>query len=164
MKTLMLAIAVATAQPTSSFQEALVGNWSGTLEYRDYRSDRRVTLPTKLVVESGDSGRLTFGYTYDDGPGKTVKSQERVSVDRERGTYRVQNQDGTYDATFEAPGLAVFGTASPTIVLAGKGDENGAPVDLRITLTVTASSFTMLRESRTAGGEWLFRNQYRLSR
>jgi len=164
MKTLMLAIAVAAAQPAPSFQEALAGDWSGTLEYRDYRSDRRVTLPTELVVEHGGPGRLTFAYTYDDGPGKTVTSQERITIDREHSTYRIQNGDGTYDATFAASGLASFGAASPAIVQAGEGDENGAPVDLRVTLTVTASSFTMLRESRTAGGDWLFRNEYKLIR
>jgi len=164
MKILMLAIAVGTAQPAPSFPDVLAGNWSGTLEHRDYRSDRRVTLPTKLVVEPDGPGRLTFAYTYDDGPGKTVTSQERITIDREHSTYRIQNGDGTYDATFAASGLASFGAASPAIVLAGKGDENGAPVDLRVTLTLTASSFTMLRESRTAGGDWLFRNEYKLIR
>ena len=32
------------------FEAALTGSWTGTLEYRDYRSDKRVTLPTTLVV------------------------------------------------------------------------------------------------------------------
>jgi hypothetical protein len=163
MKTLMLALAVA-AQLTPSFEDALAGSWSGTLEYRDYRSDRRVTLPTKLVVEAGGPGRLTFAYTYDDGPGKIVTSQERITIDRQKSTYRIQNGDGSYDATFEVSGLGSFAAASPVVVLVGKGDENGAPVDLRITLTVHASTFTMLRESRTVGGDWRFRNQYKLTR
>ena len=164
MKTLALLVALTAVQPTLLFQEALTGKWSGTLEYRDYRSDRRVTLPTLLVVDSGGPGRLTFDYTYDDGPGKTVSSQERVTIDREGLTYRIQNGDGTYDATFAASGLASFGEASPAVVLMGKGEENGTAVDLRITLTVTAASFTMLRESRIAGSDWLFRNQYKLTR
>jgi hypothetical protein len=49
-------------------------------------------------------------------------------------------------------------------VLIGKGDENGVVVDSRITITATASSFTMLRESRKPGEGWLFRNQYKLTR
>jgi hypothetical protein len=166
--TLVLVLALVTqaaaAQSVERFQEALVASWTGTLEYRDYRSDRRVTLPTRLIVESGAPGQLTFAYTYDDGPGKTVRSQERITIDRAASTYRIQNGDGNYDATFAATGLAAFGSGSPTIVLIGKGDENGAPVDLRITLTVTASSFTMLRESRKAGEDWLFRNQYKFTR
>ena len=155
---------LATAQSADRLEAALAGSWTGTLTYRDYRSDRRVTLPTKLVVEAVGPGQLTLAYTYDDGPGKTVTSQERITIDREKSTYRIQNGDGSYDATFEVSGLASFAPASPVIVLMGKGDENGAPVDLRITLTVQASAFTMLRESRTAGGDWRFRNQYELTR
>ena len=155
---------LATAQSADRFETAVTGAWTGTLEYRDYRSDRRVTLPTKLVVEAVGPGQLTFAYTYDDGPGKLVTSRERITIDRAKSTYRIQNGDGTYDATFDVAGLGSFAAASPVIVLSGTGDENGAPVDLRIRLTVHASSLTMLRESRTAGGEWLFRNQYELTR
>ena len=155
---------VMAVQSVDGFQDAVAGLWSGTLEYRDYRSDRRVTLPTKLTVESGGQGKLNFAYTYDDGPGKIVTSRERITLDGEASTYRIQNGDGTYDATFAMRGMAAFGPASPVIVLTGKGDENGAPVDLRVTVTVTASSFTMLRESRTLGGDWLFRNEYKLTR
>lgn len=77
---------------------ALSGKWTGTLEYRDYRSDRRVTLP------------------------------------------------------------------SNTVVLTGKATENDAAVDLRITLTVTASQIAMERESKKAGEGWMFRNRYAFTR
>jgi hypothetical protein len=99
-------------QSADRLEAALVGSWTGTLEYRDYRSERRVTLPTKLVVEAEGPERLTLAYTYDDGPGKTVTSQERITIDRGRSTYRIQNGDGTYDATFAASGLETFGAAS----------------------------------------------------
>ncbi len=143
---------------------ALSGTWTGTLEYRDYRSDRRVTLPTTLIVTAGGERVMRLVYTYDDGPGKTVVSEETVTIDPAASSYRIQNGDGTYDATFLAPGLAAFGAASGTVVLMGQGTENDAPVELRITLQIDRDSFTMLRESRRAGAEWLFRNQYRLAR
>lgn len=152
------------ASPAGRLEAVLAGSWAGTLEYRDYRSDRRVTLPTRLVVTPAGEGALSFAYTYDDGPGKVVTSIERITIDREKSTYRVQNGDGSYDATFAANGLAAFGPASPEIVLAGKGDENGVAVDLRITITASPSSFTMLRESKKPGDDWLFRNQYKLTR
>jgi len=107
------------------FEAALTGSWTGTLEYRDYRSDKRVTLPTTLVVSQAAPGMLTFAYVYDDGPGKTVKSQDRITVDAGKSTYRVQNGDGTYDGTFTAAGLAEFGSGSSMVTLMGKGDENG---------------------------------------
>ena len=146
------------------FEAALTGSWTGTLEYRDYRSDKRVTLPTSLVVAQVSPGLLTFAYVYDDGPGKTVTSQDRVSIDAGKSTYRVQNGDGTYDGTFTAAGLSEFGSGSPTVTLTGKGDENGVMVDLRITIQLGSASLTMLRESRRPGEEWLFRNRYVFSR
>ena len=39
---------------------ALVGSWVGTLEYRDYQSDRRVTLPTRLTVFPDGRGIVRF--------------------------------------------------------------------------------------------------------
>lgn len=144
-----------------SLEDVLIGAWSGTLEYRDYRSDRRVTLPTQLVVTKNADGTLHYAYTYDDGPGKIVKSVEQVTIAADRSTYRIQNGDGSYDATFKATGLA---DASQPVVLLGAGTENDAPVDIRITITATDRSFTMLRESRRAGDDWAFRNRYTLSR
>src|SRR6478736_2958992 len=99
------------------FEAALTGTWTGTLEYRDYRSDKRVTLPTMLVVSQSGPGSLTFAYVYDDGPGKTVRSQDRITVDAGKSTYRVQNGDGSYDAMFAATGLAEFGPGSQTVTL-----------------------------------------------
>src|SRR5436190_9658816 len=95
-------------------EAALTGSWKGTLEYRDYQSDKRVTLPTTLVISREAAGELTFAYVYDDGPGKTVTSKDRVTVDAARSTYRIQNGDGTYDGTFSATGLVEFGPGSPT--------------------------------------------------
>lgn len=146
------------------FEAALTGSWKGALEYRDYQSDKRVTLPTMLVISQEESGELTFAYVYDDGPGKTVTSRDRVTVDAARSTYRIRNGDGTYDGTFATTGLAEFGPVSPTVTLLGSGDENGVKVDLRTTIQLGPASLTMLRESRRPGGEWLFRNRYALTR
>ena len=159
-----VAVVVAMMQGAAAVPSVLAGAWTGTLEYRDYRSERRVTLPTTLTVEKGEAGALEFAYVYDDGPGKTVRSRERVTIDAGKGTWRVQNSDGTYDNTFAAQGLAAFGPAGGTLELMGKGTENNEPVDLRITITATGGSFTMLRESRRAGTEFQFRNQYKFSK
>ena len=158
-----LTTVAALSQATHPFAAALTGAWSGTLEYRDYRSDRRVTLPTQLRVSGGESGRLEFAYTYDDGPGKTVTSRDRITIDAAAGTYRIQN-DENYDATFVVNGLQAYSPSSPQVVLIGTGTENDKPVELRITITATPTALTILRESRLPGEDWRFRNQYRLTR
>ena len=160
---ILAAVAAAPAQVSDPYVAALTGRWAGTLEYRDYRSDRRVTLPTVLVVKPSSDG-LELAYTYDDGPGKTVRSVERITIGAGRATYRIQNGDGTYDATFAADGLRAFSGAAGTVVLNGKGTENDQPVDLRITIVVSAGTFSMLRESRLSGSDWRFRNQYQFTR
>jgi hypothetical protein len=160
---IMLMLLLSVAQPPHPLAAAITGDWRGTLEYRDYQSDRRVSLPTTLTV-TADGNVLTLAYVYDDGPGKTVRSIDRVTIDAAAETYRIQNGDGTYDATFAIEGLRAFGSRSPTVVLTGRGEENGAAVELRITLTVGGAAFSMLRESRLAGEEWRFRNNYRFTR
>jgi len=159
-----IVVMLLTSAQLPRFEAALTGSWTGTLEYRDYRSDKRVTLPTSLVVSSAGPGVMVFAYVYDDGPGKTVTSQERITIDAGRSTYRVQNADGTFDATFAATGLSEYGSGSQTVTLLGKGDENGVAVDLRTTFELGPTSLTMLRESRRAGEEWRFRNRYSLTR
>ena len=159
---LTLAAAGAAAQP-AAYVSALTGSWKGTLEYRDYRSDRRVTLPTTLLVTPSADG-LTLAYTYDDGPGKTVRSTERITIGGDGSTYRVQNGAGTYDATFAAVGLREFGKGTNTVVLVGTGTENDKPVDIRITVKIDGDGFAMLRESRLSGADWLYRNQYQFKR
>jgi hypothetical protein len=155
----LLSLVLAQAVPAPA-----IGTWSGTLEYRDYRSDRRVTLPTTLVVTAAADGALEYVYTYDDGPGKTVVTRERVTINADAGTYRIQNAASNYDATFVGAGLRDFVSRGNTVVLTGTGTENDVPVELRITIEATASALTMLRESRRPGGEWLFRNRYAFTR
>lgn len=159
-----MAAVLALLQPTHPFERVLAGNWQGTLEYRDYQTDRRVTLPTLLNVTAAGGGVLSLSYTYDDGPGKTVRSTERVTIDAGRSTYRVQNGDGTYDATFSAAGLAEIGVSTDTLVLSGKGEENGISVDVRLTIKATTDALTILRESRVSGADWRFRNRYAFAR
>src|SRR5690349_7131768 len=154
----LLAVMMMTPQAVS-LPDLLQGSWLGTLEYRDYRSDRRVTLPTALTVTARGTGLLEYAYVYDDGPGKTVRSTERVTIDTAASTYRVQNDEG-YDATFAMTNGPAANEGTATFILNGTGTENDAPVDLKITVTVSSRTLTMLRESKRAGEDWNFRNRY----
>jgi len=61
---------------------AVLGEWSGTLSYRDYaRPDRIETLPTRLFVSLLGPDELALYFVYDDGPGKTVYGYERLRFD-----------------------------------------------------------------------------------
>jgi hypothetical protein len=144
--------------------KALLGSWIGTLEYQDYSSDRRVTLPTKLTVTAAAANVLTFEYTYDEGKGRFVTSSNRITIAPAPPTYRVQSADGSYDTTFAIEGLSSIGDDGGTVVMTGRGRENDRDVELRTVVTITPSALTMRRDSRLPGDEWRFRNQYSLTR
>lgn len=69
-----------------------------------------------------------------------------------------------FDKTQGCRGPGWFRVVFETVILMGKGEENGAAVDLRITVTLSGPALTMLRESRQAGAAWRFRNEYKLRR
>jgi hypothetical protein len=59
-----------------------IGSWSDTLLHADYQSpDRLVSLQARLVVTLSGPEELSLYYVFDDGPGKTVYSDERMSFD-----------------------------------------------------------------------------------
>jgi hypothetical protein len=58
---------------------AVLGEWHGTLTYRDYaKPDRTVALPTRLYISMLGPDELALHFAYDDGPGKTVYTYERL--------------------------------------------------------------------------------------
>lgn len=68
--------------PTDATVTRLQGEWRGTLTYDDYsRPGQRVTLPTTLYVAASAPNEVVLHYVFDDGPGKTVYSYERLSID-----------------------------------------------------------------------------------
>jgi hypothetical protein len=82
---LLLSIAPADAlydpKPDDTFAAAQ-GQWTGSLTYRDYaKPDQFVTLNTRVFVALSGPSELTVHYAYDDGPGKTVYSYERMTFD-----------------------------------------------------------------------------------
>lgn len=154
-------------QQTSSaaVYHALVGHWVGALEYRDYRSDKRVMLPTVLdVTAAPDAQSLTFQYVYDDGPGKIVKDRETVRIALGLHEYTVQDDDGS-KTLYQIVKLDGFvETSSGTLSLSGPGIENGQKVEIRTNIRCGANSLTILRESRLPGEEFKFRHEYSFER
>lgn len=117
-----------------------VGDWSGTLEYRDFASDRTVVVPTTLTVSERD-GDAHFAYTYDDGPGKIVRADDAVTFDPAAGT-----------------------TGRGTIALAGTGNENGRAVEVRESIGLEPTALVLRREVRAPGGAFFTPHVYRMTR
>lgn len=144
----------------------LTGHWTGTLEYRDYQSDGRVTLPTLMrgdLAPDGQSVKLRF--TYDDGPGKTVYGGFDLAFDAQETIASKTEDEGQPDLYRVTGDLGPKGPEPTSLVLWGRGTENGEAVDVRETLKVSATSYELLRETRLKGkGDFQFRHVYRFAR
>ena len=162
------------------FNARFSGNWAGTLEYRDYKATTpdapHTSLPTLLTMTPSPDGRaINFLYTYQDGPAPVTASNptgKKVVRDRTilaftgatallTGTTTAENQ------VFAVQGMEAFArTGLGTLVLTGQGKENDKPADFRITITLDATSFSWVKESRPAGTQagYAFRDAYHLAR
>ncbi len=142
---------------------ALEGNWTGTLEYRDYAeaadSEKRVKLPTWLKV-SANSGDLRFEYVYDDGPDKVVREISTVRIDAAGASYSVVGSDAKVQDRYSVAGLGNLIEGRGTLTLTGPGTENKMPVNVRTTIRIRRNLLEILRETGAAGQPLHFRHQY----
>ena len=152
------------ASPREQLYGALAGSWRGTLEYKDYKDpSRRTTLPTTLEAARADES-VTLALTYDDGPGKTVRESDRLTLDAAGKTLTWSSGSSTQRYTvqsFEAPrpGHAL------RLVLEGEGSDDDAPATIRETLVVAPNKLQILKETRPTGkSEFAFRHRYELTR
>lgn len=144
----------------------LTGKWTGTLEYRDYQSGGRVTLPTLMQgTRAPDGASINLRFTYDDGPVKTVYGGFRLTIDTKEAIASKVEDDGQPDLYRVIGDLTATGPEPKILVLWGRGTENGQAVDVRETLTVSANTYDLLRETRQKGqGVFQFRHVYRFTR
>ncbi len=161
------AVLALTRGPRTELYRALVGEWTGTLEYKDYRNpDRRVTLPTTLSVTwAADSSDVQMYFVYDDGPGKTVTSRDRFVADPPLTAVEWGGVTDSLPQRFTVVSrTADAATRGQTLVLEGMGEDDDAPALFRETLTLTPTSFTLLKETKPVGGAFGFRHVYRFTR
>ena len=134
---------------------ALAGNWAGTLDYRDYGNDSRVTLPT-LMSANG----LSIAWTFDDGPGKTVRSAETWSFTPDGKSLVITGKKSS--ETMVIAELRRSANGSFTLVADGNSEENGRTVMVREILTRDGPVLRLTRMSRTAGQPFIMRHSYQL--
>jgi len=143
----------------SELDAAMVGAWTGTLEYRDYQSDGRVTLPTWLTIKREASG-LQFDYVYDDGPTKVVRESTLVTIDLATKTYRVVSDPVKAPDVYSIAGIELLKQGRGTLTLSGSGIDNDIPAEVRTTLRIARNLFKVDRETRLPGEEFKFRHGY----
>ncbi len=137
--------------------KALAGNWSGTLDYRDYGKDSRVTLPTLMQSD----GQM-LAWTFDDGPGKTVRSSETWVFSTSGQSVSITAGKNAPEPWRVAESRASADGASYTLVLEGESIENGRKVLARKILTRDGNRLRITKQTRVAGEPFLMRQSYEL--
>ena len=150
-----LGTAAAPLDATAMLTTALAGTWAGTLDYRDYGNDGRVTLPT-LMNATG----LAISWTFDDGPGKTVRNSERWAFSPDGKTVAITS--GNSAETMAVVELRRTAAGAVTLVADGMGRENGQQVMVRTILTRDKDMLRLTRMSRSAGQPFIMRHSYQL--
>jgi hypothetical protein len=146
------------ADPAAHLARALEGRWSGTLDYRDYGNDRRVTLPTLL-----DHAGRSLNWTFDDGPGKTVRASQTWSF-ADAGSAMTFSSSGL-PSTYRVAELRGSADGKDlTLVLDGGDKEDGKTVQARLILTKTGNRLRFTKMTRQAGEPFLMRHSYELRR
>jgi hypothetical protein len=154
------AFAMYDPKPNSALALA-PGHWTGTLTYRDWSNpDKMVTLPCKMAVALTRPDELALYFVFNDGPGKTVYSYDRMSFD------------------FDAQGLVwSSGTAKPSStsykLTSVRSDADATRLDFertvegrvdRYALAITKRSWSLSKVEVAASGLETFRNRYDLVR
>ena len=125
--------------------------WTGTLTYLDYRSNKRVSIPSNLTVTQadGDETSWVFEYEYPDEPKANGKQ-----------TLTVGDGGAVFDggAVVERTGLDGGGFR---LVAEKRGKDNDREATFRYTYTLDRATFTIKKEVRPEGAAGFFeRNTY----
>lgn len=137
------------------------GEWKGSLTYRDYRQpDRLVTLPTRLFVALGAPDELVLHFIFDDGPGKTVFSYDRIRFDFAAGQVSWASGQADQPARVHRIVSTSGEGATRQISFERPDGDNKA----RFTLDLSPKALRLIKEEVVPSGSASFRNRYEFVR
>ena len=134
--------------------DVLTGDdWTGTLTYRDYQSDRMVEIPAELSVSKDARTGFTLSFRYPEEPHMNGRSKVSVSNDGQslNGATIIERTESN--------------DTELSIVTMSEGEDNNLPATIRQTYVIGAWAFRIKKEVRVEGSaEFSFRNEFDFSR
>ncbi|HEU4508105.1 MAG TPA: hypothetical protein VFR78_07710 [Pyrinomonadaceae bacterium] len=122
--------------------------WTGTLVYRDYGSNKEVSIRANLVV-TRDGSSWVFEYEYPDEP----KANSRRTVTLSDGGTQIDDEKVVERTSLDHGAVR--------IVTERRGTDNDRAAIFRYTYLIDASSFSIRKEVRPEGAtEFFERNRY----
>ncbi len=136
----------------TDFSVMLGEEWSGELEYLNYGSTERSTIPVRMVARDMGERSLRYGIIY---PGETHMNA--------RDTLRI-SRDGTQINGNSITQRSTSADSALILITEGKGRDDNRAADVRITYEIDANRFSIRKDVRFEGAEFINRNEYRLTR
>ena len=137
------------------FQRLTGAPWTGTLTYLDYGKNKKVSIPSTLVVTRAatDARTWVFDYQYPNEP--QADSKENVAIGKDGktiGDETVVERTTLADKTLK-------------IVTQKRGTDNDRQALFRYTYLISAKIFSIKKEVRYEGAQEFFeRNEYSWTR
>lgn len=144
---------------------SLDGRWQGTLEYRDFQSNERTTIPIRAQLEAGDLTPVLSRRVEFTDPGRTILSQDIVTITG--NTLTEFNPAEAETAAFTITDLRFDDTYDWTLTLTGQAQDNGVPSAIKVIQKLNGNTLTLTRQVRPIAdpnADWMFRNQISLER
>lgn len=137
------------------------GEWRGALTYKDYsQPDKSVTLPTTLFVALSGPNELVLNFVFNDGPGKTVYSYEKMSFDFK--AKQVSWISGIAERSEILAKITSDDRDGQIRRIVFEKESNGEKE--RFTLELDAQHFTLQKEEIPAVGNTVLRNRFAFKR
>lgn len=146
-----LTAAPAAKIKADDFQRVAGAEWTGTLAYLDYGKNKKVSIPSKLIVtrSATDKQSWVFAYQYPDEP--QANSKETVAIGKDGRTI---NETTVVERT-------TLADKTLKIVTEKAGLDNDKRALFRFTYLMGAKSFSLKKEVRYEGASEFFeRNEY----
>ncbi len=134
--------------------EPLVGEWTGSLTYVDYSSNKPYTMPANLSASQGkDKHQLSLMYTYPNEPKANSKGKIKIT----NGGKKLNNET--------VVSREVLADGSVQITTSYKGKDNQKEAMMKGVYVLGQTICIIRKEVKYEGTEkWLKRNEYRFNR
>lgn len=161
-----------TAVTPTSIRAALVGNWQGKLEYRDYQADRWFGIPVKVSIEMMRDGLTLIRHAdFDDGPKTGIVTITSIALfdpatSREQSaSFRKGRESEVTTATLKLTRADALDRW--TLEETSDGTDDDRPARIRETTTRDGATMVTLKEVDfldDTGETWLTRNRTTLTK
>jgi hypothetical protein len=155
----MAAVQIGYAQaPTVTVDDLKIlegPKWTGTLTYLDYRSNKKTSIKSNLIVTraSDNASSWQFAYEYPDEP----KANDSSTVDLTELGRRLGGKEIIEKETTSGGGMRLVATMD--------GTDNNKKALFRFTYLISRNAFSIKKEVRLDGAtEWFERNTYSWTR